>query len=181
MKVSYCCTQNVGNIIKSHDKKMNNSSIHHAQPCNCRKKEDCPSEGKCRTENITYKCIVSTSRHPDKAYLETAEGDFKKRYYNHISSFKNKTKINKTTLAKYFRELKQKHNITPTLIWYFVKSVPSYSNITKICMLCLHEEFEILTTPNQDELLSKRSELVSNCCHVNKYLSYYKDNNWHSL
>ena len=35
-------------------------------------------EGKCRTEKIIYKCIMSTSGHPDKAYLRTAEGDFKK-------------------------------------------------------------------------------------------------------
>ena len=99
VKVSYCCTQNVGNIIKSHNKKLINSSNHHEQPCNCRKKEDCPLEGKCRTENIIYKCIASTSSHPDKVYLGTAE-DFKKMY-NHISPFKNETQINKTTLAKY--------------------------------------------------------------------------------
>ena len=33
-------------------------------------------EGKCRTENIIYKCIASTSGHPDRVYLGTAEGDF---------------------------------------------------------------------------------------------------------
>ena len=54
--------------------------------------------------------------------------------------------------------------------WYIVKSVPSCSNITKSCMLCLHEMSEILTYRNQDELLNKRSELVSTCRHINKYL-----------
>ena len=117
VKVSYCCTHNVGNIIKSHNKKLINSSNHHEHPCNCSKKEDCPLEGKSRTENIIYKCIVSTSGHPNKIYLGTAEGGFKKRYYNHISSFKNETQINKTTLAKYIWEQKQGHNITPTLKW----------------------------------------------------------------
>ena len=130
MKVSYCCTQNVGNIIKSHDKKVINSINHHEQPCNCRKKEDCPLEGKCSSKNIFYKCIASTSGHPDKVYEETAEGDFKKRYYNHISSFINKVQMNKTTLANYVWEQKQRRNITPTLKWYIVKSVPFYSNIT---------------------------------------------------
>ena len=51
-------------------------SKHHAQPWNCQKKEDCPLEGKCSTENINYKSIVSTSGHPKKAYLGTAEGYF---------------------------------------------------------------------------------------------------------
>ena len=85
--------------------------------------------------------------------------------------------MNKTTLAKYVWEQKHRHNITLTLKWYIVESVPSYSNITKSCMLCLHEKFEILTCPNQDELLSKRSELVSKFHHINKYLlSNYKAN-----
>ena len=54
------------------------SSNHHEQPCNCRKKEDCPLEGKCITENIIYKCIVSTSGHPDKVYLGTSKEILKK-------------------------------------------------------------------------------------------------------
>ena len=177
MKVSYCCTKNVRNIIKSHNKKLINSSNHHAQQCNCRTKEDCPLERKCRTEIIIYKCIISTSGHLDKVYLGNAEGDFKKIYYNHITSFKNETQINKTTLEKYVWEQKQRHNITPTPTWYIVKSVPSYSNITRSYMLCLHKKFEILTDPNQDELLNKTSELVSECHHINRYLlSNYKAN-----
>ena len=40
-----------------------------------------------------------------------------------------------------------------------------------------YTKFEILTYPNQDEPLHKRSELISKCCHVNKYLfSNYKAN-----
>ena len=76
VRLSYCYTENVGNIIRSHNRKLiNSSNHHHAQPCCCRKK-DCLLEG--RTENIIYKRIVSTSGHPDKAYFGTAEDDFKK-------------------------------------------------------------------------------------------------------
>ena len=83
--------------------------------------------------------------------------------------------MNKTTL--YGREQKERHTITPTLKWYIVKSVPSYSNSTKSCMLYLHEKFQILTYPNLDELFNERLELVSKCCHINKYLlSNYKAN-----
>ena len=50
------------------------------------------------------------------------------------------------------------------------------------CTLCLHEKFKILAYPNQNDLLNKRSELVSKCCHVNKnLLSNYKANDWHSI
>ena len=85
--------------------------------------------------------------------------------------------MKKPTFTEYVLEKKQRHNITPTLKWYTIKSVPSYSNITKSCMLCIDKKFEILTYPNLHELLNKRSELVSICCHINKYLlSNYEAN-----
>ena len=55
--------------------------------------------------------------------------------------------------------------------------VPGNSNILKRCMLCLYEKYEILNYPSREELLNKRSELVSKCQHVNKFiLSNYKSN-----
>ena len=37
-------------------------------------------------------------------------------------------------------------------MWCIVKSVPGYSNISKRCMLHLHEKYEILNYPDQEEL-----------------------------
>ena len=54
----------------------------------------------------------------------------------------------------------------------------AYSNITKKCLLCLHEKLETVNYLHPEELLNKRSELVSKCRHVNKYLlNNYKANN----
>ena len=73
--------------------------------------------------------------------------------------------------------MKDKYDITPSLKWYIIKSVPGYSNISKRCMLCLHEKYEILNYPDQQKLLNKRSELVLKCRHINKFLlSNYKSN-----
>ena len=58
----------------------------------------------------------------------------------------------------------------PTLKWSVVKFVPPYSNISKKCLLCLHEKLEIVNFEDQDHLLNKRSELISKCRHANKYL-----------
>ena len=58
----------------------------------------------------------------------------------------------------------------PTLKWSIVKSVPSYSNISKKCLLFLHKKLEIANFKDQDHLLNKRSELISKCRHANKYL-----------
>ena len=58
----------------------------------------------------------------------------------------------------------------PALKWSIVKSVPSYSNISKKCLSCLHEKFEIVNFEDLDYLLNKRSELISKCRYDKKYL-----------
>ena len=43
--------------------------------------------------------------------------------------------------------------------------------------VCVDTYIEILNYPNPNELLNKKSELISKCCHVNKFLlSNYKSN-----
>ena len=41
-----------------------------------------PLEGKCRSEDIIYECVVTATGYAQKACLGTAKGDFKQRYYN---------------------------------------------------------------------------------------------------
>ena len=93
--------------------------------------------------------------------LGTAEGDFKKRFYNHRKSFNNETSANDTTLSKYIWELKETSNLSPTLVWSIAKKVPPYSNISKKCLLCLNKKLEIINYPRPDELLNKRSKIMS--------------------
>ena len=63
---------------------------------------------------------------------------------------------------------KEKKPENPSLKWSIVKKVPAYSNITTKCLLCLHKKLEIVNYPHPEELLNKRSELVSKCLHANK-------------
>ena len=63
VKVSYSCTPKVGSIIKSHNKKLTNAESKQMKDCNCRKKEECPLEGKCRSEDIIYKCVATAIGH----------------------------------------------------------------------------------------------------------------------
>ena len=74
----------MGSVIKSHNKKLTNMEI------NCRRKEECLLEGKCRSGDIIYKCAASAIGHRQRAYLGTAEDEFKQRFYNHKKSFKNR-------------------------------------------------------------------------------------------
>ena len=65
----------------------------------------------------------------------------------------------------------------PTLKWPIVKFIPSYSNISKKCLLYLHKKLEIVNFGNQDHLLNKSSELIFKCRHAKKYLLHnYKAN-----
>ena len=179
MKVSYCSTQNLANIMKSHNKKLINTPIKNNLPYNCRKKYECPFDGKWRAENIVYKCAASIHGYPNKVYLGTAEGDSKQRFYKHWMSFNNKGCSRDTSLSKYVWEVKRKLNIMPSLKWCIMKLVPAYSNISKKYQLCLQEKIEILNYPNPNDTLNKRSELISKCHHVNKFLlSSYKSKDY---
>ena len=150
VKVSYSCTQNMSSMIKSHNKKVINKDVKESKSCNCRVKSECPLNGQCQVTDIIYKCTVLSPDKPNKVYLGTAEGDFKKRFYNHRKSFNNEGSANDTTLSKYIWELKETSNSNPTLIWSIAKKVPPYSNLSKKC-LCLHEKLEIINHPRLEE------------------------------
>ena len=100
VKVSYCCTQNVASIIKSHNKKLINRSIKNTLPCNCRQKHGCPLDGKCRAENIVHKCVASVHGYPNKICLGATEGNFKQRFYNKRMSFNNEGRHNTFQICK---------------------------------------------------------------------------------
>ena len=113
---------------------------------------------------------------PSKFIQEPHKESLKKRFYDHNMSFKNESKKNDTTLAKYIWDLKLKHNVTLTLKWHILKSVEEYSNITNKCRLCPQEKFEVLLYPNPDELLNKRSVLY-NLRYVEHYQYIFSQRN----
>ena len=81
---------------------------------------------------------------------------------------------NSTTLSKYMWQSKETPNLSLTLARFIAKKVPPYSNISKMCLPCLHKKLKISNYPRPDELLNKRSELISKCLHANKFLCNYK-------
>ena len=159
VKASYCCTQNVASIIKSHIKKLINTSIKNTLQCNCRKKHECPLDGKCRAENIVYKCVASLDWYPNKVYLGTAEGDFKQRFYNHRMPFNNEDHSTDTTLSKYVWVIKKKFKISPSLKWFIIKSVPAYSNISRNFSCICKKSLNFSITPIQINCLIKEQSL----------------------
>ena len=91
----------MSSMIKSHNKKVINKDVKELKPCKCRVKSKCPLNGQCQVTDIIYQCTVLSPDKPNKVYLGTAEGDFKKRFYNHRKSFNNEGSANDTTLSKF--------------------------------------------------------------------------------
>ena len=168
MKVSYSCLPNISSIISSHNKKVLSNTPPVTNACNCRKKELCSQNGKCREKQVIYQCHVKSPEDDQGVYyIGLTENTFKERWYQHKTSFKYEHKANSTELSKYVWGL-QKRNITPTLSWEIIDRARPYTNGSKTCSLCLTEKFHIITS--QKKFLNKRSELVSTCRHGNKYL-----------
>ena len=75
--------------------------------------------------------------------------------------------------------MKKRKNVAPAITWEVLRTVKTYSNITKRCSLCLHEKLAIITYPYPDQLLNRRSELVTKCRHENKFLlKNFSSNDW---
>ena len=65
-------------MIKSHNKKVINKDVKESKPCNCREKSECSLNGQSQVTDIIHKCTVLSPDKPNKVYLRTAEGGFKK-------------------------------------------------------------------------------------------------------
>ena len=105
----------------------------------------------------------------DKIYIGLTERPWQQRSYSHKLSFTNRKYAHSTALSKYLWDLKDKNQDTPEMSRKIKKSTPAYNNNSKRCILCLEEKMAILTFPEQQKLLSKRSELISKCRHENKF------------
>ena len=53
--------------------------------------------------------------------------------------------------------------------WRVIKQYPTYNQCSMRCSLCQNEKLAILEHADEN-LLNKRSEIVSKCRHQNKYL-----------
>lgn len=177
VKVSYSCMKNMTSVVKSHNNKiinMNNNQDATAKLCNCRNKDACPLNGNCLVNSVVYKATVTSSKEDPKAYIGLTENAFKTRYGNHKQSFNNRCKANSTELSKYIWHLKET-NSEYDIKWSILSSASAYTNATKKCDLCLTEKL-LITNETKQNLLNKRSELISKCRHENKYyLANYKN------
>ena len=139
---------NVSQIIKQRNRNVSNKKQKQTSPCNCscRNKNVCLLNGNGKVQNVIYKCTVSaTQTFKQRVYLVTAEANWKQKLYNHRQSFKDKKHNKDKALSSYLWDLKENHNQIPKLTWSIVRFASGYSNISRRCLLCLHEKLIIGT------------------------------------
>ena len=175
VKVGYSCGQNFGNMIKGHNKRLLNKHTENNQQsvkkCNCRTGTECPLKGECKVEAVVYKAKVKQNNDNNTViYIGSTEGDFKQRLYQHKSDMKHEKNRNKTTLTKYFWDLKDK-GVSAEIEWEILKKCKKYESGEKKCDVCLSEKLEILKGKRRKErMLNKRNELMYKCPHKRKFI-----------
>ena len=165
-------------IIKKHNRKITNTTDKSTTPAyNCRIKTKCPLNGKYLQPSAIDQATIKSKEDPEKIYIGLTERPWKQRSYSHKLSFTNRKYTHSTALSKYLWDLKDKDQDTPEISWKIKESAPAYNNNSKRCILCLEEKMAIITFPEQQKLLNKRSQLISKCRHENKFLLHYYDSN----
>ena len=149
--------------------KVLNNTAETEESCNCRNKNNCPLDGKCLTPNIIYEAQITSNQrnYKQKVYIGTAETDFKHRFNNHTKSFNLEHYENDTELSKEYWTIKRNHFI-PKVTWRIIRKCAPFNTTKRKCYLCPNEKLEIASYKG-DNLLNKRSELISKCRHQNKF------------
>ena len=170
LKLSYSCMPNLKQKVTAHNNKILNSEITtNTHTCNCRRRDQCPLDGKCLQRSITYQATVcNKTNNTEETYVGMCETDFKARFRNHKASFTHTDKRHQTELSKHIWQLKD-NNIDFDIKWKIVKPCQSYSNKTKKCNLCIFEKYLIICKPKMCTL-NKRNELAATCRHSKNYL-----------
>ena len=154
LKLSYCCTTNMADIIKQHNSKvLNEKNDNEGVQCNCRKKENCPMEGMCLAKCIIYKAEVSTENETF-VYFGASEGEFKTRYNNHTKLFKHRRYENDSELSKCLWKLKDKKTAY-SLKWSIAARASKYKCGTRRCDLCLTEKAIIVRSEHRRRAYTK--------------------------
>ena len=165
VKVSYGCMDNMASFIWSTTRRS--SEDNGDLPCNCRNSSDCPVNGECRSKSVIYKAVVKSDDATEKVYYGRCETEFKLRYNNHTSSFRNNVRPNSTELCKYIHSLKNR-SVGYSINWSIVRRAATFKNGAKNCDLCLTEKY-CIAIADQESLLNERNEFISKCPHEKKY------------
>ena len=170
LKLSYSCMPSMKAVVDTHNARVTKAQTTEVQPttkpCNCRDKNNCPLDRKCRTKNIVYQATVASMK-GEETYVGLTSTEFKQRHGNHNLSFRYDKYRYQTELSKHIWSLKDQ-NVEYNIRWQILKHAKPYSTTTKRCNLCIMEKYFIICHPTKSTL-NKRSELAGACRHAAKF------------
>ena len=168
IKLGYSCTENIQNIMRSHNNKiLNSTTSNDKSTCNCQDKTTCPIPGKCTTKKAIYQATVKDNEGRTATYIGSTETTFKTRYNNHKKSFKHEQYKTETTLSKHLWD--KKINRSPNISWKLLKTCKTYEIGQKTCDLCLSEKFFIIKNFKDPNLINKRTDIANKCTHKRRH------------
>ena len=130
-------------------------------------KSNCPVEGKCHLKKVIYRATVTSGSNYIKQYIGSTSRNFKRRLYEHRTSFSSNTRLVKpkscTELANYIWKLKDK-NTQYNIKWEILHRTTTSNNSLGLCSLCNLERCEIAKA-DRSRSLYRRNELVTQCPH----------------
>ena len=129
--------------------------------------------GNCLIHDVIYKCSFPKNNNSNnKAMSISPTCQSRMETLQPYARHKNNT-----ALSSYLWELIKKKREILKLTWSILKIVSGYTIISRQCLLCLNETVCTATYYSQEELLNKQPEVISKCCHENKFLlANYKAN-----
>ena len=131
------------------------SSSTKEKECNYRDSTKCSVKNKCLTESVIYKASINSAE-----YIGLTENEFKTRYTQHMSSFRNPLTKRSTTLSAHVSE----NSLDPSKIkWEIIAKCKPYQAGQTTCNLCLSEKLHILKNMNSPKSLNKRSDIGNKC------------------
>ena len=96
--------------------------------CSCTKdkKDKCPLDNKCLSDNIVYQATVTKPNQENATYIGQTSCDFKKRLAVHNQTFKDQTKNGQTALSNHIHDLELK-GIEYSISWKIIDRGKSFS------------------------------------------------------
>ena len=170
VKLSYSCTENLKSIILKKNRQMvqREEQPPETRTCNCRGgSSNCPLQGNCLQKEVIYEAQLQTTSETYN-YVGLTSDSFKKRYNQHLSSFRNERYKASTTLSSKIWALKE-NNEEFRVKWRILKRARSYRGGGRgKCDLCLTEKEEILKRIRHKNCLNTRNELLGKCRHLKR-------------
>lgn len=134
---------------------------------NCQNSTQCPMNGRCNQQNVIYKAVINIQEETCKYYVGQAT-DFKLRYRNHQTSFRNRDSDQKCNLKDEVWLLKDRGKLF-NLEWEVLRRSSAYKPGNDMCCLCLDEKLTIMDVFDDRQNINKDKMIQKPCLHKKFY------------